>query len=183
MSPDGSGGLYGCRAAGALPASEELLMPAITPCLWFDTRGQEAAEFYVSVFPNSRITDTSYYGEVGPGTPGTVLTVEFELDGHRFTALNGGPQFTFSEAVSFQIDCADQDEVDHYWTGLTAECGEEGPCGWVKYRFGVSWQVVPRRLVELLADAVTARSQRAIQDSLGMGELDIAATEAAAEAG
>ncbi len=156
-------------------------MPAITPCLWFDTQGQEAAELYVSVFPNSRILNTSYYGEAGPREAGTVLTVEFELDGQRFTALNGGPEFTFNEAVSFQIDCADQDEVDHYWSRLTADGGEEGPCGWLKDRFGLSWQVVPRRLSELLTDPDAGRSQRAMKAMLGMKKLEIAALEAAAD--
>jgi len=155
-------------------------MPAITPCLWFDTEGEEAASFYVSVFPNSRILSTSHYGEAGPRPAGTVLTVEFELDGRRFTALNGGPEFGFSEAVSFQIDCADQDEVDHYWYGLTAGGGEEGPCGWLKDRFGLSWQVVPRRLMELLSDPDAGRSQRAMEAMLGMRKIDIAAAEAAA---
>jgi predicted 3-demethylubiquinone-9 3-methyltransferase (glyoxalase superfamily) len=156
-------------------------MPAITPCLWFDTEGQEAAELYVSVFPNSRITNTSYYGEAGPREAGTVLTVEFELDGKPFTALNGGPEFTFTEAVSFQIDCADQDEVDHYWTRLTADGGEEGPCGWLKDRFGLSWQVVPRRLSELLTDPDPGRSQRAMRAMLGMKKLDIAELKRAYE--
>jgi predicted 3-demethylubiquinone-9 3-methyltransferase (glyoxalase superfamily) len=158
-------------------------MPAITPCLWFDTQGEEAALFYVSVFPNSRILSTSHYGEAGPRPAGSVLTVEFELDGRPFTALNGGPDFTFSEAVSFQVDCADQDEVDRYWDVLTADGGEEGPCGWVKDRFGLSWQVVPRRLTELLADPDAGRSQRAMQAMLGMKKIDIAAAEAAADAG
>ena len=158
-------------------------MPAITPCLWFDTQGEEAATFYVSVFPNSRILSTSHYGDAGPGPAGSVLTVEFELDGQPFTALNGGPEFTFSEAVSFQIDCANQEEVDYYWSGLTVDGGEEGPCGWVKDRFGLSWQVVPRRLVELLADPDAARAQRAMQAMLGMKKLDVAALEAAADAG
>jgi predicted 3-demethylubiquinone-9 3-methyltransferase (glyoxalase superfamily) len=167
--------------SGPARVEKELLMPAITPCLWFDTQGQEAAELYVSVFPNSRITNTSYYGEAGPREAGTVLTVEFELDGKPFTALNGGPEFTFTEAVSFQIDCADQDEVDHYWTRLTADGGEEGPCGWLKDRFGLSWQVVPRRLSELLTDPDPGRSQRAMRAMLGMKKLDVAALEAAAD--
>jgi len=157
-------------------------MPAITPCLWFDTQGEEAATFYVSVFPNSRILSTSHYGDAGPGPAGSVLTVEFELDGHPFTALNGGPEITFSEAVSFQIDCADQEEVDHYWSGLTVDGGEEGPCGWAKDRFGLSWQVVPRRLVELLADPDAARGQRAMKAMLEMKKIDIGAIEAAAAA-
>jgi predicted 3-demethylubiquinone-9 3-methyltransferase (glyoxalase superfamily) len=158
-------------------------MPAITPCLWFDTQGEEAAAFYVSVFPHSRIVSTSQYGEAGPRPAGTVLTVEFELDGRPFTALNGGPEFTFSEAVSFQIDCADQEQVDHYWSALTAGGGEEGPCGWLKDRFGLSWQVVPRRLTELLADPDAGRSQRAMQAMLAMKKIDIAGVEAAADAG
>src|SRR3954447_18041079 len=118
-------------------------MPSITPFLWFDTEAEEAATLYTSVFPNSRIVNTSYYGEDAPKPAGTALTVEFELDGKPFTALNGGPEFTFSEAVSFQISCKDQAEVDYYADNLTAGGGEEGPCGWVKDRFGLSWQIVP----------------------------------------
>jgi predicted 3-demethylubiquinone-9 3-methyltransferase (glyoxalase superfamily) len=156
-------------------------MPAITPCLWFDTQGEEAASFYVSVFPHSRIVRTSHYGEAGPRPAGTVLTVELELDGRRFTVLNGGPEFTFSEAISFQIDCADQEEVDRYWNSLSADGGEEGPCGWLKDRFGLSWQVVPRRLTELLTDPDPGRSQRAMQAMLGMKKIDIAGVEAAAD--
>jgi predicted 3-demethylubiquinone-9 3-methyltransferase (glyoxalase superfamily) len=114
-------------------------MPDITPCLWFDTEGEEAANFYTSIFPNSRIVEVSHYGEAGPREAGMVLTVEFELDGTRFTALNGGPEFTFDEAISFQISCRDQAEVDHYSDGLTAGGGQQGPCGWVKDCFGVSW--------------------------------------------
>src|SRR5262245_46550974 len=121
----------------------------ITPCLWFDTEGEEAAEFYTSVFPKSRITEVTNYGSAGPRDEGTVMTVSFELDGHPFLALNGGPEFTFTEAISFQVDCNDQDEVDAYWSAL-AEGGEEGPCGWLKDRFGMSWQIVPRALTELL---------------------------------
>ena len=119
-------------------------MPRITPCLWFDTEGEEAATFYTSVFPNSRITRTTHYGSAGPRDEGTVMTVEFELDGEPFVALNGGPDFTFDEAISFQIDCETQDEVDSYWATLS-DGGEEGPCGWVKDRFGLSWQIVPTR--------------------------------------
>ena len=114
-------------------------MPRITPNLWFDTYGREAAEFYVSVVPNSAITGMAYYGEAGPGPDGTVLTVEFELDGQPFIAINGGPPFTFDEAVSFLIECADQAEIDYDWATLS-EGGEEGPCGWLKDRFGLSWQ-------------------------------------------
>ena len=155
-------------------------MPDITTCLWFDTRGEEAAEFYTSVFPNSRITETVPYNEAGPREAGTVMVVAFELDGKKFVALNGGPEFTFSEAISFQIDCASQDEVDEYSRRLT-EGGEQGPCGWVKDRFGVSWQVVPRRLKELLAQGGDT-AVRVNQAMLQMRKLDIAALEDAAKA-
>ena len=156
-------------------------MPTITPNLWFDTEGEEAAKFYVSVFPNSKITNVSYYGDAGPRPAGTVLTVEFLLDGRPFTALNGGPEFIFDEAVSFLIPCADQAEVDYYWDKLS-EGGEEGPCGWLKDRYGVSWQVVPAQLVELLTDPDPARAQRAMKAMLGMKKLDVAALQAAAGA-
>src|SRR5580765_1594457 len=125
-------------------------MHEITPCLWFDTDGEDAAKLYTSVFPNSRIVEVARYGSAGPRPEGTVMTVSFELDGKPFLALNGGPEFSFSEAVSFQVDCADQAEVDHYWERLS-EGGEEGPCGWLKDRFGLSWQIVPRVLPVLLA--------------------------------
>ncbi|WP_334173011.1 VOC family protein [Sinomonas sp.] len=158
-------------------------MPEIVPCLWFDTQAEEAAEFYVSVFPNSRITAVDRYGEAGPRPAGTVLTAGFELDGKPFLALNGGPEFTFSEAVSMQVFCADQDEVDHYWTSLTADGGTESQCGWLKDRFGFSWQVVPTRLTELLQDADPARAQRAMKAMLSMRRIVIADLEAAADAG
>src|SRR5207245_2120728 len=148
----------------------------------FDTQGEEAANFYTSVFKNSRITDISRYGEAGPRPAGTVMTVAFELDGQSFVALNGGPEFTFNEAVSFQINCADQDEVDHYWTQLT-EGGEPGPCGWLKDRFGVSWQVVPTELSELLNDPDPGRSQRAMNAMLQMSKIDVAAIRKAADEG
>ena len=154
-------------------------MPAITPCLWFDLDAEPAAVLYTTVFPNSRVLDVARYGEAGPRPAGTVMTVRFELDGNEFLALNGGPEYTFSEAISFQVSCDSQDEVDHYWNGL-GDGGEEGPCGWLKDRFGMSWQVVPTRLPELLGDADPARSQRAMQAMLGMKKLDIAALEAAA---
>ena len=155
-------------------------MPAITPNLWFDTQGKDAAEFYVSIFPNSRINNVSYYGEAGPGEPGTVLTVDFELDGKRFTAINGGPQFTFDEAVSFLVDCKDQAEVDYYWEKLL-DGGEPSQCGWLKDRFGLSWQVIPAQLEELLSDADPARSQRAMKAMLGMVKIDVEALRAAAD--
>jgi predicted 3-demethylubiquinone-9 3-methyltransferase (glyoxalase superfamily) len=155
-------------------------MPRITPNLWFDTESKEAAEFYVSVFPNSEIRKISYYGEAGPRPAGTVLTVDFVLDGQEYTALNGGPEFTFNEAISFLIDCADQDEVDYYWAKLS-EGGEEGPCGWLKDRYGVSWQVSPTTLVELLTDPDEGRAQRAKKAMLGMKKIDVAALHAAAD--
>ncbi|GGV99248.1 putative 3-demethylubiquinone-9 3-methyltransferase [Streptomyces narbonensis] len=155
-------------------------MPRITPNLWFDTQGKEAAEFYCSVFPNSEIKNVSHYGEAGPRPAGTVLTVDFVLDGTHFTAINGGPEFTFDEAVSFLIDCTDQGEVDYYWNKLS-EGGQEGPCGWVKDKFGLSWQVVPSVLEELLSDPDEARAQRAMKAMLAMGKLDVAALLAAAD--
>jgi len=145
-------------------------MPTTTPCLWFDTEGLEAAELYVSVFPNSRIVKVLHYGEAGPRPAGTVMTVDFELDGKPFIALNGGPEFTFTEALSLEIECADQAEVDHYWSKL-GEGGEHGPCGWLKDRYGLSWQVVPVRMKELLDDPDQAKAQAAMAAMLGMGKL------------
>ncbi len=156
-------------------------MPKLTSCLWFDTEGEDAANFYVSVFPNSRIVNVSRYGDAGPRPAGSVMTVDFELDGHPFMALNGGPEFTFNEAVSFVVDCADQDEVDHYWTRLS-EGGEEGPCGWLKDRFGLSWQVVPAALGELASDPDPAKSQAVIKAMLGMRKLVVAELQAAYDA-
>jgi predicted 3-demethylubiquinone-9 3-methyltransferase (glyoxalase superfamily) len=154
-------------------------MQKITPWLWFDTEGEEAATFYTSVVPNSRIVDITRYGSAGPRPEGTVMTVSFELDGQEFVALNGGPEFTFSEAVSFQVDCETQDEVDSYWSQLSAG-GEEGPCGWLKDRYGVSWQIVPTALPRLLGDPDPERSQRVMQAMLKMKKLDIDALERAA---
>ena len=126
-------------------------MSIITPCLWFDTDGEDAARFYTTVFPNSRINDITHYGDAGPRPAGTVMTDQLELDGQRFLALNGGPEFTFSEAISFQVGCTTQDEVDRYWSTLS-DGGAEGPCGWLKDRYGMSWQIVPTALVELFSD-------------------------------
>jgi predicted 3-demethylubiquinone-9 3-methyltransferase (glyoxalase superfamily) len=156
-------------------------MKAITPCLWFDTQGEDAAEFYTSVFPNSKIREISRYGSAGPRPEGMVMTVGFELDGQRFIALNGGPDFTFNEAVSFEVICENQEEVDRYWEALS-EGGEEGPCGWLKDRFGVSWQVVPARLYELLQDPDSEKSQRAMEAMLGMKKIEIEGLERAAAA-
>ena len=157
-------------------------MPNVTPWLWFDTQGEEAAEFYTSVFPNSKIVEVNHYGSANPQQEGTVMTVTFDLDGQRFSALNGGPQFTFNEAVSFQVLCADQDEVDYYWNALS-EGGEEGPCGWLKDRYGLSWQIVPNALYELLGDPDKEKSQRVMAAMLEMGKLEIAGLEAAAATG
>jgi len=156
-------------------------MPEITPNLWFDSEGKDAAEFYCSVFPNSKITNVSYYGEAGPREAGTVLTVDFELDGKRFTAINGGPEFKFDEAVSFLINCKDQEEVDYYYDTLL-EGGEESQCGWLRDKFGLSWQVVPSELDALIADPDPERANRAMQAMLGMKKLDVAAIRAAADA-
>jgi predicted 3-demethylubiquinone-9 3-methyltransferase (glyoxalase superfamily) len=156
-------------------------MQNITPCLWFDTEGEEAAKFYTSVFPNSRIVEVTRYGTAGPGPEGSVMTVGFELDGQTFLALNGGPQFTFSEAISFQVFCKTQDEVDTYWNKLS-EGGEQGPCGWLKDRFGLSWQIVPTVLPELLADPDQEKSQRVMKAMLGMEKLEIEGLEQAAKA-
>jgi predicted 3-demethylubiquinone-9 3-methyltransferase (glyoxalase superfamily) len=155
-------------------------MPTITPTLWFDAQGKEAADFYVSIFPNSEIRNVSYYGDAGPGTAGSVLTVDFVLDGHAFQALNGGPMYTFSEAISLSISCADQQEVDYYWSRLS-DGGEEGQCGWLKDRFGLSWQVVPVAMGAILGDPDPVRAQRAMRAMLGMKRLDLAALQAAAD--
>jgi predicted 3-demethylubiquinone-9 3-methyltransferase (glyoxalase superfamily) len=155
-------------------------MQTITPCLWFDTESQEAAEFYVSVFPNSKILEVTHYGSAGPRPEGLVMTVEFELDGHKFVALNGGPDFTFSEAVSLEVSCKNQEEVDSYWESLS-DGGEEGPCGWLKDRFGLSWQIVPTVLSQLLRDEDSEKAQRVMEAMLRMGKIDIAELERAAE--
>jgi predicted 3-demethylubiquinone-9 3-methyltransferase (glyoxalase superfamily) len=155
-------------------------MPTITPNLWFDTEAEEAAAFYVSLFPNSKIGFVSHYAEGGPRPAGTVLTVEFVLDGQPFIAINGGPQFPFTEAISLMIECADQDEVDQYWSRLTAD-GEEQPCGWLKDRYGLSWQVIPPGFVEIMSDPDPARVQRAMEAMFQMKKLDVAALRAAAD--
>lgn len=155
-------------------------MPRITPNLWFDTESEEAAKFYVSVFPNSEVKHVSYYNEAGPRPAGTVLTVDFVLDGQDYTAINGGPEFTFNESISLLINCADQEEVDYYWAKLS-EGGEESQCGWLKDRYGVSWQVVPAGMEEMLGDSDKGRAERAMRAMLGMKKLDLAALKAAAD--
>jgi predicted 3-demethylubiquinone-9 3-methyltransferase (glyoxalase superfamily) len=156
-------------------------MQTISPFLWFDTESEEAAAFYTSVFPNSKIVEVTRYGSAGPRADGMVMTVVFELDGQRFTALNGGPGFTFSEAISFEVSCKDQEEVDSYWSKLS-EGGEEGPCGWLKDRFGVSWQIVPTRLNELIADPDREKAQRVMAAMLEMRKIEIDELERAAVA-
>jgi predicted 3-demethylubiquinone-9 3-methyltransferase (glyoxalase superfamily) len=153
----------------------------IVPNLWLDTQAEEAADFYVSVFKgDSRVLGVARYTEAGPRPAGTVMTVDFQLDGQRFVGINGGPEFTFSEAVSFQITCEDQEKIDHYWERLT-EGGEEGPCGWLKDRYGLSWQVVPTGMDELFSDPDTSRATRAMQAMFTMRKLDVAALQRAAD--
>ena len=156
-------------------------MPNVTPWLWFDTEGEEAADFYTSVFPNSKIVEVTRYGSANLQQEGTVMTVTFDLDGQQISALNGGPQYKFNEAVSFMVECADQAEVDYYWNALS-EGGEQGPCGWLKDRYGLSWQIVPRALQELLADPDRDKAQRVMAAMMQMGKIEIAGLEQAAEA-
>jgi predicted 3-demethylubiquinone-9 3-methyltransferase (glyoxalase superfamily) len=155
-------------------------MPNITPFLWFDNNAEDAMNFYVSIFPDSKILEVSRYGDGGPGPKGTVMVATFELSGKRFLALNGGPVFQFTEAVSFVIDCANQEEVDHYWAKLS-EAGRTDRCGWLKDRFGLSWQVVPTILSKLMRDPDPARSKRAMDAMMTMEKLDIAALQRAAD--
>jgi predicted 3-demethylubiquinone-9 3-methyltransferase (glyoxalase superfamily) len=158
----------------------------IAPCLWFDTQAEDAARFYVSIFRNSKILSVSHFNKEGHeihGRPaGMVMVAEFELDGQRFIALNGGPQFKFSEAISLSVSCSDQAEVDYYWEKLTADGGQEGPCGWLKDKFGLSWQIVPDILPRLLKDSQSDVAQRVTRAFLQMKKLDIAGIEAAAAA-
>ena len=156
-------------------------MLKVTPFLWFDNQAEDAASFYVSLFPNSKIDSISRYGEAGPGPSGSAMTVSFELDGLPVTALNGGPNYKFTEAFSFSASCDDQREVDRLWAALT-DGGEEGPCGWLKDRWGLSWQIVPKALPQLLADPDRKRAQRAMQAMFKMKKLDIAVLREAADA-
>ena len=155
----------------------------IAPCLWFDTQGEDAARFYVSIFKNSKILRISRYNKEGHDIhkrpAGMVMVVEFELDGQRFLALNGGPQFKFSEAVSLSVSCADQAEVDYYWSKLTAGGGQEGPCGWLKDKFGLSWQIVPDVVPDMLMDDKSDKAQRVTKAFMQMKKLDIAKLEQA----
>jgi predicted 3-demethylubiquinone-9 3-methyltransferase (glyoxalase superfamily) len=150
-------------------------MQKLRPCLWFDTEGEEAAKLYTSIFPNSRITHVSHYGDARPRPAGTVLTVEFELEGQSFIALNGGPNFKFNEAISFQVSCDSQEEIDYYWSRL-GEGGDPNAqqCGWLKDRYGVSWQVVPKGIEELYKDETSPAAERTMEAMLKMKKLDIA---------
>jgi len=154
----------------------------INPCLWFDDNLEEAAEFYTKIFPNSSIGHMTRYTEAGPGEPGSVMAGEFTLDGLTFRGINGGPEFTFNEAVSFSVNCADQAEVDQYWEALTADGGEELPCGWLKDKFGLGWQIVPTRLYDLVSDPNPERANAATQAMLQMRKIVVADLEAAADA-
>ena len=155
-------------------------MQKITPFLWFDTQAEEAANFYVSIFKNAKVLGIARYGEAGPGPKGSVLTVQFELEGQKFTALNGGPQFQFTEAVSFVVNCTNQEEVDHFWEQLL-EGGKESQCGWLKDKYGMSWQIVPKALVELLQDKDPAKANRVMQAMMKMIKIDIETLKRAAE--
>ena len=152
----------------------------IVPNLWFDTEAEEAAEYYLSIFKDSRILNVAHYTDAGPRPAGTVMTVEFELNGQRFVGINGGPEFKFDEAVSFQITCEDQDEVDYYWDRLT-EDGQESQCGWLKDKYGLSWQVVPTGMDELFNDPDPERARRAMEAMLKMRKIDVDALRSAAE--
>ena len=165
-------------------------MQKITPYLWFDKEAEEAATLYVDVFKSrpgtptgeSKVTDVTRYGEAGPGEPGTAMVVSFELEGQAFTGLNGGPQYQFTEAVSLFVSCESQEEVDYFWNAFLADGGTEDACGWLKDRFGLSWQIIPDRLMELLSDPDPGRSQRAVQAMLQMKKIEIAELERAADA-
>ena len=162
----------------------------ITTFLWYDQQAEEAANRYIQLFnerpggpkETSKVTNVARYGEAGPGEPGTAMTVNFELEGQEFIALNGGPEFGFTEAISLFVHCGSQEEVDHFWNGLLADGGEESQCGWLKDRYGLSWQIIPDRLMELIGDTDRGRSQRAMQAMLQMVKIDIAEVERAADA-
>lgn len=157
-------------------------MQKIMTCLWFDGQAEEAMNFYTSIFENSKVGKITRYGDTGPGSKGSVLTCSFELEGREFTALNGGPQFNFTEAISLVVDCKDQAEVDYYWEKLAADGGAASQCGWLKDRFGLSWQIIPRRLMELLGDPDAGRAQRATAAMLKMQKIEVAELERAADA-
>ena len=156
-------------------------MQKITTFLWFDDQAEEAANFYVSIFKDSKIVNVSRYTETGPGLAGSVMTVEFQLEGQRFVGLNGGPAFTFSEAISLMVDCEDQHEVDELWSELTADGGQESDCGWLKDKYGLSWQIVPKALMELISDPDPEKSARVMASMLTMSKIDLAALKKASD--
>ena len=156
-------------------------MPKITPFLWFENQAEEAATFYVSVFKNSKITRVTRYGDAGPKPKGTVMTVDFELDGQEFTALNGGPEFKFNEAVSFTVNCKTQQEVDEFWRKLTAGGGQEIECGWLKDKYGLAWQITPTILTELIGDPDPQKANRVMAAMMKMKKIDIATLKRAAD--
>jgi len=156
-------------------------MQKITPFLWFDNQAEEAVNFYVSVFKNSKVGTVARYGDSGPGPKGSVMTIAFELDGQNFTALNGGPHFKFTEAISLVVNCADQEEVDYFWEKLTADGGQEVQCGWLKDKYGLSWQVVPKILPELVQSGDPKKSERVMKALMQMKKLDVAKLKEAAE--
>jgi predicted 3-demethylubiquinone-9 3-methyltransferase (glyoxalase superfamily) len=160
------------------PIREGEAVQKITPNLWFDTEAEEAANFYISIFKDSEVVNVMHFGDAGPRPAGMVMTVTFRLQGQEFTALNGGPDFKFNEAISFLVNCASQDEVDEYWERLS-EGGEEGPCGWLKDKFGVSWQIVPTVLDEMLQDKDSERANRVMKAMLQMKKIDIAGLQEA----
>jgi predicted 3-demethylubiquinone-9 3-methyltransferase (glyoxalase superfamily) len=160
------------RLANRQAAPEEFPMSRISPCLWFDHQAEEAARFYTSIFPNSKIHKISYYGDAGPGPKGTVMTVDFVLDGQRIMALNAGPQFKFNEAISLSVECRTQSEVDRFWERLS-EGGEQGPCGWLKDKYGLSWQVNPTVLGEMLSDPDASKANRVMKAMLQMKKIEI----------
>jgi predicted 3-demethylubiquinone-9 3-methyltransferase (glyoxalase superfamily) len=155
-------------------------MQKIVPHLWFNNQAEEAVQFYVSIFKDAKIFHITRYGDAGPGPVGSVMTIEFKLNGERFIALNGGPEFKFNEAISFLVHCDDQEEVNYYWEKLTADGGKQGPCGWLNDKFGLSWQIVPTALNKLLQDPNPEKAQRVMKAMLDMGKLDVAALQQAA---
>ena len=171
-----------CASRGPEEETKNDMGQKITPCLWFNGQAEEAANYYISIFKNAEMLDVSRYGEGAPFPAGTALVANFKLDGIAFTALNGGPEFTFDEAISFQIDCADQAEVDYYWEKLTAEGGEESQCGWLKDKFGVSWQVVPAAIAQLMSTDNPAKAGAVMQALFKMQKIDIATLQAAYDA-
>ncbi|HVS21137.1 MAG TPA: VOC family protein [Pyrinomonadaceae bacterium] len=158
-------------------------MQKITPFLWYDDKAEESANFYVSIFKNSKVLSVNRYGEAGPGPKGSVMVAEFQIEGQKFVALNAGPRFKFTEAISFVINCETQEEVDYFWEKLTADGGAESMCGWLKDKYGLSWQVVPTILTELMKDKDPAKAQRVMQAMLQMKKIDIPTLKRAYEQG